>query len=57
MGRALSMSGFVLAGLFVLVVVAVPLAVGVRPIVGPRVRALTDHRFDATSSQSCRLIT
>jgi len=33
MGRALSMSGFVLAGLFVLVVVAVPLAVGVRPIV------------------------
>ena len=54
MGRALRMSGFVLAGLFVLVVVAVPLAVGVRPIVGPRVRALTDHRFDATPARLAR---
>lgn len=37
-----------LAGLVVLLAVALPFVVGLRPIIGPRARPLTDRRFDAT---------
>ena len=40
--------GLVALCLFLLLAVAIPSAIGIRPIVGPRVRALTDRRFDAT---------
>lgn len=43
--------GLVVAGLLVLGVVAVPVAIGVRPIIGPRSRPLTTRCFDATPAR------
>ena len=40
--------GLVLLVLLVVVAVAVPLTIGIRPIVGPKARQLTDRHFDAT---------
>lgn len=39
---------WVLAALVVLLVVALPFVVGLRPIIGPKTRPLTDRRFEAT---------
>src|SRR5512140_1557951 len=41
--------GLALAG--ALVVTGVPAMVGVRPFIGPRARALTDRRFEATPAR------
>jgi len=46
--------GFVTAGFLMLAAVAVPVAVGIRPIIGPRSRALTDRCFDRTPARLAR---
>ena len=51
MRRALTIVGLAALGLVMLAAVAVPLTIGVRPIIGPRARALTDRRFDATPAR------
>ena len=51
MRRALRIVGLAALGLVMLAAVAVPLTIGVRPIIGPRARALTDRRFDATPAR------
>jgi mono/diheme cytochrome c family protein len=42
------MTGLVVLVLFVLVVITVPAVIGIRPILGPASRALTDRRFERT---------
>jgi hypothetical protein len=37
--------------LFTIVIVGVPAMVGIRPFIGPRARALTDRKFDATPAR------
>ena len=54
MRRTLKVAGFVIAGIFVLATVGVPMAIGVRPIIGARVRPLTDRHFDATPARLAR---
>src|SRR5215510_2592328 len=51
MRRTFKIAGFFAVGLFLCISVAVPLAVGIRPIVGARARALTERRFDATPAR------
>jgi mono/diheme cytochrome c family protein len=41
----------VLTLVFVLVAVGLPAAVGIRPFIGPKTRALTDRRFEATPAR------
>jgi hypothetical protein len=48
MNRWLKRLGLALLALLVLVVVGLPAMVGVRPIVGPRARPLTDRTFERT---------
>jgi hypothetical protein len=51
MRRSLKIVGFGMIGLFVLGAVAVPMAIGIRPIIGARIRPVTDRRFDATPAR------
>src|SRR5262245_20086222 len=51
MRRTFKVVGLVTAGLLTLVAVAVPMAIGVRPIIGPRSRALTERCFEATPAR------
>jgi hypothetical protein len=46
--RGLKIVGRILLVLIVLVIMALPAMVGLRPIIGPRARPLTDRHFDAT---------
>lgn len=48
MHRWLKIAGFCLLALLVLAVAALPVLVGVRPIIGPSTRPLTERRFDST---------
>ena len=48
MSRWLKIAGFCLLALLVLVAAAVPMLVGIRPIIGPRARPLTDRTFEPT---------
>lgn len=48
MRRVLKIGALVAAGVLALLAVAIPLAIGVRPIIGARSRPLTDRRFDST---------
>src|SRR5688572_4047092 len=48
MRRALKVSGLVLLVMIVILAIAIPAVIGVRPIIGPKVRALTDRRFERT---------
>jgi hypothetical protein len=50
----LKVGGFAGAGLLTLAAIAVRVAVGVRPIIGPRSRELTDRCFDRTPSRLAR---
>src|SRR5215469_7777085 len=54
MRRTLRIVGFVIAGFVVLAMVGVPMAVGIRPIIGARARPLTDRHFDATPARLAR---
>ena len=49
--RSLKGVGFIAVALFALGSVAVPMAIGIRPIIGARVRPVTDRRFDATPAR------
>jgi mono/diheme cytochrome c family protein len=51
MHSMLKAGGFAAAGLLLLAAVAVPVAIGVRPIIGPRSRALTTRCFDPTAAR------
>ena len=51
MGRTLKVAGFVIAGTFVLATIGIPMAIGIRPIIGARVRPLTARQFDATPAR------
>jgi mono/diheme cytochrome c family protein len=51
MRKTLKVVGLLTAGLLTLVAVAVPMAIGVRPIIGPRSRALTERCFEATPAR------
>lgn len=48
MRRWLKIAGLCLLALLVLVLAAIPVLVGIRPIIGPRARPLTDRRFEST---------
>lgn len=48
MGRWLKRIGLVLLALVALLIVAVPAVIGIRPIIGPRARPLTDRTFERT---------
>lgn len=48
MRRFLKIGGAVLLGLLIPVAVALPFTIGLRPIIGPKARALTDRRFAVT---------
>jgi mono/diheme cytochrome c family protein len=48
------MLGYVLLALIVLVAVAITFTIGWRPIIGPRARAVTDRRFEATPERLAR---
>lgn len=54
MPRWLKIAGLCLLVLVVLVVAALPLLVGIRPFIGPRARALTERRFEATPRRIAR---
>jgi mono/diheme cytochrome c family protein len=54
MHSMLKAGGFAAAGLLTLAAVAVPIAIGVRPIIGPRSRTLTTRCFDATPARLAR---
>lgn len=49
--RALKIAGLILLVLVVLIAIAVPFTIGIRPIVGPKSRDLTDRRFAPTSAR------
>jgi mono/diheme cytochrome c family protein len=51
MRGSLKIGGFVAIGLLVLGGLMIPMAIGIRPIIGARVRPLTDRRFEATSAR------
>jgi mono/diheme cytochrome c family protein len=48
MPRWLKIGSFVFLALLVVLASTVPLVIGIRPIIGPKVRPLTDRRFDST---------
>lgn len=48
MRSILKIVGLVLLGLFVVVLVAIPFTIGLRPILGPKSRPLTARRFEST---------
>ena len=48
MRSILKIGGLVLLALLVLIVVAIPFTIGLRPILGAKARALTDRRFEST---------
>src|SRR6266481_3383809 len=52
--RALKIVGLVVLVLLVLVAVALPFAIGIRPIIGAKSRALTDRHFESTPTQVMR---
>jgi len=54
MHSILKVGGLVVAGLLTLAAVAVPVAVGIRPIIGPRSRPLTERCFDRTPTRLAR---
>ena len=54
MHSILKVGGLVIAGLLTLAAVAVPVAVGIRPIIGPRSRPLTERCFDRTPTRLAR---
>src|SRR4029453_1538611 len=43
---SLKVIGFVTVGLFVFSAIAVPMAIGIRPIIGARIRPVSGPRFD-----------
>jgi hypothetical protein len=51
MMRALKIAGLILLVLVVLIAIALPFAIGIRPIIGPKARALTDRRFEPTPAR------
>jgi mono/diheme cytochrome c family protein len=48
MRRPLKIAGYCLVALLLLVIAAIPAVVGIRPIIGPRARPLTDRVFERT---------
>src|SRR4029450_681613 len=54
MPGSLKIGGFVAIGLLVLGGVMILMAIGIRPIIGARVRPLTDRRFDSTPTRLAR---
>jgi mono/diheme cytochrome c family protein len=54
MRRSLKIAGYTLLAVVVLVLVALPILVGVRPFVGPRARPLTDRQIEATPARLAR---
>lgn len=48
MRRGVKVGGIVLLVVLGIVAVAIPAVIGIRPIIGPKVRPLTDRRFEAT---------
>ena len=48
MRRWLKIAGYCLLALLLLVVVAIPAVIGIRPIIGPRARPLTERTFERT---------
>ncbi len=54
MRRMFRIAGFFVLGLSTLGAAALPFAVGTRPFIGPRSRALTDRRFEATPGRAER---
>ena len=54
MRRSVKIVGFVAVGLLALDAVAVPMAIGIRPIIGARLRPVTDRRFDTTPARLAR---
>src|SRR5688572_27442372 len=48
MRRAIKIGGLVCLALIVILAIAIPAVIGIRPIIGPKARALTDRRFEAT---------
>jgi mono/diheme cytochrome c family protein len=54
MRRSLKVAGLVVLALVLLVVAALPLLVGIRPFIGPRARALSERRFEATPTRIAR---
>jgi len=50
----LRLAGRIFLVLIVLVIVALPAMVGLRPIIGPKARPLTDRRFNATPERLAR---
>jgi mono/diheme cytochrome c family protein len=51
MRRLVKVVGLVVVGVLLLGAVAVPMAIGIRPIIGARARAVTDRRFEATPAR------
>ena len=51
---SLKVIGLVTVGFFVLSAIAVPMAIGIRPIIGARIRPVTDRRFDPTPPRLAR---
>lgn len=54
MRRALKIIGVVALGISLLAAIVVPLAIGIRPIIGARSRPLTDRRFEPTPARLAR---
>lgn len=54
MGRIARILGIVLLGLLVVLAVVITLTIGWRPIIGPKVRPLTDRKFEATPEHLAR---
>ena len=52
--RWLRISGYALGGIALLLAVAIPATVGLRPFLGPRARPLTDRTFGATPERFAR---
>jgi len=52
--KALRIVGWILAGLIVLLLIAITATIGWRPFVGPRARALTDRTFPSTPERLAR---
>ena len=54
MRRILKIAGLLLLALIVLIAVALPFVVGIRPIIGPKARPLTDRTFERTPERLAR---
>lgn len=54
MPRWVKRIGLVLIGLVVLLAIALPMIVGIRPFIGPRARPLTDRTFESTPERLAR---